>query len=163
MICIWSSWCHCHPIISCSIKIQNGLPFWCRLTQVVLEKRLLNGCSSSSSSSHRLAFHYFHKLVMSLYVNWLKLVPTSQSRHKESSAPSIWIKSPVVDEDRMRPGHFSALTLLVGWQEGHLACKETRATYPQRFCSRSGGGRKPRGTGWTRFTWKVAIKKEVGW
>jgi len=35
MICIWSSWCHCHPIISCSHKIQNGLPFfWCRLTQV---------------------------------------------------------------------------------------------------------------------------------
>jgi len=39
MICIWSSWCHCHPIISCSSKIQNGLPFWCWLTQVVLEKR----------------------------------------------------------------------------------------------------------------------------
>ena len=51
MICTWSSWCHCHPIISCCSKIQNGLPFWCRLTQVVLEKRLLNGRSSSSSST----------------------------------------------------------------------------------------------------------------
>jgi len=50
MICIWSSWCHCHPIMSCSSKIQIGLPFWCRLTQVVVEKRPLNGCSSSSSS-----------------------------------------------------------------------------------------------------------------
>jgi len=29
---------HCHPIISYSSKIQNGLPFWCRLTQVVKEK-----------------------------------------------------------------------------------------------------------------------------
>jgi len=38
VICIWSSWCHCHPIISCCSKIQNGLPFWCRLTKVVLEK-----------------------------------------------------------------------------------------------------------------------------
>jgi len=38
MICIWSSWCYCHPIISCASKIQNGLLFWCRLTQVVLEK-----------------------------------------------------------------------------------------------------------------------------
>jgi len=38
MICIWSNWCYCHPIISCFSKIQNGLPFWCRLTQVVLEK-----------------------------------------------------------------------------------------------------------------------------
>jgi len=25
--------------------MQNGLPFWCQLTQVVLEKRPLNGCS----------------------------------------------------------------------------------------------------------------------
>jgi len=25
MICMWSSWCHCHPNISCFIKIQNGL------------------------------------------------------------------------------------------------------------------------------------------
>jgi len=45
-----SSWRHCHPIISCSSKIQNGLPFWCQLTQVVLEKRPLNGCSNSSSN-----------------------------------------------------------------------------------------------------------------
>jgi len=41
IICIWSSWCHYHPIICRSSKIQNGLPFWCRLTQVVLEKRPL--------------------------------------------------------------------------------------------------------------------------
>ena len=25
--CIWSSWCHCHPIISWFIKIQSGLIF----------------------------------------------------------------------------------------------------------------------------------------
>ena len=50
MLCIWSSWCHCHPIISYSSKIQNGVPFCCRLTQVVPEKRPLNECSSSSSS-----------------------------------------------------------------------------------------------------------------
>ena len=25
MISIWTSWCHCHPIISCFIKIQTGL------------------------------------------------------------------------------------------------------------------------------------------
>jgi len=47
MICIWSSWCRCHPIISYCHKIQNGLPFWCRLTQVVLEKRPLIGCRCS--------------------------------------------------------------------------------------------------------------------
>ena len=38
MICIWFSWCHCHPIVSCFSKIQNGLSFWYRPTQVVLEK-----------------------------------------------------------------------------------------------------------------------------
>jgi len=27
MICIWSSWCRFHPIISCFIKIQNGSAF----------------------------------------------------------------------------------------------------------------------------------------
>jgi len=27
MICIWFCWCHCHPIISCSSKIQIGLTF----------------------------------------------------------------------------------------------------------------------------------------
>jgi len=46
MICIWSSWCHCHPIISCFIRIQNGLPFWFWLTRVVLEKRPLNGTTN---------------------------------------------------------------------------------------------------------------------
>jgi len=30
MICMWSSWCHYHSIISCFIKIRNGLPFWCQ-------------------------------------------------------------------------------------------------------------------------------------
>ena len=44
MICIWFSWCHCHPIISCFRRIQNGLSFWYWPTQVVLEKRPLNGC-----------------------------------------------------------------------------------------------------------------------
>jgi len=27
VICIWSSWCHCHPIISCFTKIHIGLTF----------------------------------------------------------------------------------------------------------------------------------------
>jgi len=44
------------PIISCSSKIQIGLPFWCQPTKVVLEKRLLNGCSSSSIFSQKGTF-----------------------------------------------------------------------------------------------------------
>jgi len=27
MICMWFSQCHCHPIISCFLKIQNGFTF----------------------------------------------------------------------------------------------------------------------------------------
>ena len=39
------------PSSLASFKSRLALPFWYRLTQVVLEKRPLNGCSSSSSSS----------------------------------------------------------------------------------------------------------------
>ena len=44
--CIWPSWCHCHSLSLAPVKPRLVLPFWYRLTQVVLEKRLLNGCSS---------------------------------------------------------------------------------------------------------------------
>jgi len=27
LLCIWSSWCHCHPVISCFIKIRICLTF----------------------------------------------------------------------------------------------------------------------------------------
>jgi len=43
------------PSSLASFKSRLVLPFWYRLTQVVLEKRQLNGCSSSSSCSSRLA------------------------------------------------------------------------------------------------------------
>ena len=43
--CIWSSWCHCHSLSLAPVKSRLVLPFWYRLTQVVLEKRPLNGCS----------------------------------------------------------------------------------------------------------------------
>ena len=36
-----------NPIISCLNKSRPYLPFWHRLTQIVLEKRPLNGCSRS--------------------------------------------------------------------------------------------------------------------
>ena len=43
--CIWPSWCHCHSLSIAPVKSRLVLPFWYRLTQVVLEKRPLNGCS----------------------------------------------------------------------------------------------------------------------
>ena len=48
---IWPSWCHCHSLSLAPMKSRLVLPFWYRLTQVVLEKRPLNGSSSSSTGS----------------------------------------------------------------------------------------------------------------
>jgi len=52
IVCIWSSWCHCHPKTLASFKSRLVLPFWYRLAQAVLEKRPLNGCSSISNYIH---------------------------------------------------------------------------------------------------------------
>jgi len=71
MICIWSIWCHCH-LISCCSKIQNGLPFWCQLTQVALEKRPLNGCSNSSMVYIKYFVSFTSARQLILWVVWLK-------------------------------------------------------------------------------------------
>ena len=67
------------PSSLASFKSRLVLPFWYRLTQIVLEKRPLNGCSVAFS---------------------------------ELIASSVDLLT------------FSALTLLVGRQEGHPACKK---------------------------------------
>ena len=36
--CIGPSWCHCHSLSLASVKSRLVLPFWYRLTQVVLKK-----------------------------------------------------------------------------------------------------------------------------
>jgi len=90
MICIWSSWCHCHPIISCSRKIQNGLPFWCRLTQVVLETRPLYGRSSSSSSSRGAQFCLYVSTMMQLCLfGHHGIPPFPSNRHHRSSGDCL--------------------------------------------------------------------------
>jgi len=52
IVCMWSSWCHCHSKTPSSLASFKSrvmvLPFWYQLTQIVLETRPLNGCSSSS-------------------------------------------------------------------------------------------------------------------
>ena len=42
--CIWPSWCQCHSLSLASVKSRLVLPFWYRLTRVVLDKGPLNGC-----------------------------------------------------------------------------------------------------------------------
>ena len=34
--CIWPSWCHCHSLSFASVKSELALPFWYRLTRVVM-------------------------------------------------------------------------------------------------------------------------------
>ena len=49
IVCLWSSWCHCHPQTPSSFatfKSRLILPFWYQFTKILQEKRLLNGCSS---------------------------------------------------------------------------------------------------------------------
>ena len=58
-ICIWPSWCHCHSLTLASVKSWLVLPFWYRLTRVVPEKGLLNGCvcvCCCSSAAEALCF-----------------------------------------------------------------------------------------------------------
>ena len=43
------------PSSLASFKFKLVLPFWYRLSNVVLEKRPLNGCSSSSSIRYKLS------------------------------------------------------------------------------------------------------------
>ena len=47
--CIWSSWCHCHSLSLASVKSRLVLPFWYRLTWVVLEKGHQTGVCISLS------------------------------------------------------------------------------------------------------------------
>ena len=77
----------------------------------------------------------------------------------------------VVYKERMWPGHwsrsvlyisFSALTLMVGWQDGHPAHK-TGFSNPHRYHSRTGGRGQPKsGSGWSMFAWKTIIKWNSG-
>jgi len=47
MIRIWSSWCHCHPIISCYIKIQIDLTLLVPAYPVCTGKEAISRVTSS--------------------------------------------------------------------------------------------------------------------
>jgi len=50
--CIWPSWCHCHSLSLVSLKSRLILPSCYRLSRVVLDKWLLNGCVCVIIFSH---------------------------------------------------------------------------------------------------------------
>jgi len=55
---IQPSWCHCHSLTLVSVKSRLVLPFWYRLTQVVLllNKRPLNGCVCMTPASSKMKY-----------------------------------------------------------------------------------------------------------
>ena len=87
--CIRPSWCHCHSLSPAPVKSRLFLPFWYRLTQVVLEKRPLNGSSSSSK------YKYHHNCYWELLFNWstgcLALIAYRDQMNTEDSSSSAKI------------------------------------------------------------------------
>ena len=66
IVCIWSSQCQCHPKTPSSLasfKSRLVLPLWYRLTQVVLQKRPLNRCSSIWKDCNFWRWKYCNGLV----------------------------------------------------------------------------------------------------
>ena len=72
--CIWPSWCHCHSLSLAPVKSRLVLPFWYHLTQVVLEKRPLNGCSSSILHDLFHLYNYFSHFIVTLGLKLATLV-----------------------------------------------------------------------------------------
>jgi len=64
MICIWPSWCHYHPIISCFTKIQIGLNFLVSTSPGCPGKRPINEFLSYN--------HCYNEKFMAAYWNLLK-------------------------------------------------------------------------------------------
>jgi len=75
MICIRSSWCNCHPIISCFIKIQNSLPFWCRFTQDVQKEKADKRVSTRNTkiTSDLVKYEKHAKMMQMSSINIIKL------------------------------------------------------------------------------------------
>jgi len=65
--CIQSSWCHCYSLSLAPVKSRLVLPFWYRLTWVVPEIRLFNGCVCVSEGSLESGGMILSITVRSLY------------------------------------------------------------------------------------------------
>ena len=60
--CIWPSWCHCHSLSLALVKSRLVLPFWYRLTWVVLDKRAVKRvcvCVCVTTGSHEKCTPHF--------------------------------------------------------------------------------------------------------
>jgi len=78
MICIWFSWCHCHPIISCFIKISNGSAFlvpaypgWPGKEAV---KWVISIDTHTDSQTYRLNWSSYHATVATVFKQSITLI-----------------------------------------------------------------------------------------
>ena len=117
MICIWSSWCHYHPVISCFIAIQNGLSFLVPAYWGCPGKKPLNGYLS-----YVQILKYWSQIVfptepfLCLCTTFKKLLLVRQFRYysrKQSAPKPCWLLSlgPVQERHVCRPTISSALLL----------------------------------------------------
>ena len=90
MICIWSSWCHCHPIVSCFIKMQNGFIFLVRAVtypgspgkdavQRVFVCWIYSWCKIFTTDYSRARFSASVVVLVILQPDRKKIGPTSQN------------------------------------------------------------------------------------
>ena len=100
------------PSSLASFKSRLVLPFWYRLTQVVLEKRPINGCSSSSSSIvvHHCLWRRVHWPITGCsiqciaaaraaagvrMVSWADQRRSTYRRHTAGAVQSVYIEAPL--------------------------------------------------------------------
>jgi len=74
-ICIWPSGFHCHLLSLALVKSRLVLPFWYRLTQVVLDKGPLNGCVCVCVCvcvlQHKYAYVYLCRKYFAVYFRFV--------------------------------------------------------------------------------------------
>ena len=121
IVCIWSSWCNCHPKTPSSLasfKFRLVLPLWYQFTHVVPENRLLNGCSSSSSSRGGA---YLHTTVYGHYTD-VCLTPTYELEDFVNAEPAS------ITENIKVPST-SVSTIIKSWIAFHKLAKHTHTPF----------------------------------
>ena len=130
--CIWPSWCHCHSPSLASVKSRLVLPFWYRLTRVVPEKGPLNVCVCVCVAK---AWTRWRELWREHCNSACQLELAARHRNTHLQRCCLHAMRCYVEVRREAHHQFgkylsfmctssSALTLFVGWQEGHPACKK---------------------------------------
>jgi len=88
--CICPSWCHCHSLSLASVKSRLVLPFWYRLTRVVLEKGLLNGCVCVLLVIFVLNMTVLSRILALLHQIWIGVLAPIPDREPRKNGWASW-------------------------------------------------------------------------